>query len=144
MPNKTILIVEDNRDHVDLTLDAFESGGLGSTEIHVARNGQVALDFLFRREGFEDAPTPDLILLDIDTPLVDGFEVLRRLKSDEALRLIPAVMLTSSDAANDVSRCYELGSNSYVTKPIRPEELHDRLVRIPEYWLDVNRPPPER
>ena len=85
---------------------------------------------------------PQVILLDVKMAGLDGFEVLERLKSDDRLRAIPVVMLTSSSDVRDVQRSYELGSNSYVQKPIGAGELYDRVSEIPRYWLDVNTPPP--
>jgi CheY-like chemotaxis protein len=135
-PKRTILLVEDNPDHVLLVLDALELLA-DDVEVAVVKDGGAALDYLFA----PDTPAPTLVLLDVKLPVADGFEVLQRIKSDERLRVIPVVMLTSSSADRDIARSYDLGSNSFVSKPSDPGELHDRIAQIPSYWLGVNTPP---
>jgi two-component system, response regulator len=131
-----ILVAEDNADHALLTVDALESAHGSSVDVRVARDGREALDIIFAEKWI-----PELVLLDIQMPFVDGFEVLRRLKSDVALRSVPVVMLTSSADERDVSRSYGLGSNSYVTKPVGGSALRSLVEQIPSYWFDVNTPP---
>ena len=143
MTNHTILLVEDNPDHALLALEALEAVHGATVDVRVASDGQQALDFLFRAEGFEDAATPNLILLDIQLPLVDGFEVLARVKADDRLRVIPTVMLTTSENERDILRSYGLGSNSYVTKPVDAEALFERIGQLPSYWFNVNALPPK-
>ena len=138
MTRNTILLIEDNPDHALLSIEALESVHAATIDVQVVDDGQQALDFLYRAEGYEDVARPGLILLDIQLPAVGGFEVLEKIKADEDLRLIPAVMLTSSDAPEDVARSYTLGSNSYVTKPVGAEDLFDRLAQLPDYWFGVN------
>ena len=137
----TILLAEDNPDHALLTTEAIESAHGTDIDIHIARDGQEALDFLFRKGEFTGAPTPNLVLLDIKMPVVDGFDVLERLKGDDRLRVVPVVMLTSSDDERDIAHSYGLGSNSYVTKPVDAESLFETVSRIPAYWFGVNAPP---
>ena len=138
MNRNTIMLVEDNPDHALLAVDALERTG-HEVEIEVLNDGAAALDRLAEHAA---ADLPKVILLDIKMPGLSGFDVLRRLKADERLRCIPVVMLTTSDAARDVAQSYALGSNSYVQKPVGAEALNERLSHIPDYWLDVNTPPP--
>lgn len=142
MTRRTILLAEDNPDHALLTVEAIEAAHGTAVDVVVVPGGQEALDYVFPGNGRERAPVPNLILLDIKMPGVDGFEVLRRVKADEHLRVVPVVMLTSSDHEADVLRSYGLGSNSYVTKPVDAEALSERIGQIPGYWFDVNVPPP--
>jgi two-component system response regulator len=135
MPH-TILLVEDNPDHALVVLDALDLAPENVT-VEIARDGGEALDYLFS----EEHPMPALVLLDVKLPVADGFEVLERIKSDERLRVIPVVMLTTTSDGRDVARCYELGTNSFVSKPVDAAELRDRIAQIPSYWLDVNTVP---
>ncbi|MFC7215169.1 response regulator [Saliphagus sp. GCM10025334] len=138
-----ILLVEDNPGDVRLTKEAFKEGRIDNT-IHVARNGVDALSFLYRRDGYEDAPRPDLILLDLNLPRKNGEEVLEELKDDPTLRRIPTVVLTSSEAEEDVVRSYEKYANAYLTKPINPDEFIEVVRSFESFWLSVvNLPPAE-
>jgi chemotaxis family two-component system response regulator Rcp1 len=129
-----ILIVEDNPGDVRLIVEAL--GELPfRTESHVASDGQQALDFLQRRGDYEDAPRPDLVLLDLNLPKLSGREVLARVKQDPALRRIPVTVLTSSAAEEDVMNSYDLHANCYVTKPMRYERFVSVLTAISEFWL---------
>ncbi|MGE0683210.1 MAG: response regulator [Candidatus Binatia bacterium] len=139
-----ILLVEDNRMDVELTLDAFREAALTST-IHVASNGQEALDYLFGRGSFADRythPLPDLILLDLKMPGVDGFEVLRQLKVAPQLKRLPVVVLTSSREEGDRALSYDLGTNSYLVKPLSFEGFLDVVRQVGAYWLVLNVEPP--
>ena len=124
-----ILLVEDNEGDILLTLEAFEECKL-DTEISVAKNGQEALDFLFKRGKFTNEKRPDLILLDINMPIFNGHEVLRRIKSDENLRKIPVIVLTTSSSQKDIDEAYSNHCNSYVKKPIEVNEFLTVLQKI--------------
>ena len=140
-----ILLVEDNRMDVELTLDAFKEAKLRNT-IHVASNGQEALDYLFRRGVYADRntyPMPDLILLDLKLPRVDGFEVLRQIKSTDILKRLPVVILTSSKDEGDRALSYDIGANSYLVKPVSFEGFLGVIKQIEGYWLSLNIAPPE-
>ena len=140
-----ILLVEDNRMDVELTLDAFKEAKLRNT-IHVASNGQEALDYLFRRGVYADRntyPMPDLILLDLKLPRVDGFEVLRQIKSTDILKRLPVVILTSSKDEGDRALSYDIGANSYLVKPVSFEGFLGVIKQIEGYWLSLNIAPPD-
>lgn len=140
-----ILLVEDNRMDVELTLDAFAESGF-TNKIHVAPGGQEALDFLFGKGDFNDRetyPLPDLILLDLNMPGVDGFEVLRQLKSSPGLRRIPVIILTSSCEEADRALSYDIGTNSYLVKPVSFPSFIEVVKMINGYWLELNTRPPK-
>ena len=137
-----ILLVEDDEGHRLLIRDNLRAGGIVNDIIEVG-DGQQALDYLTRRGPYRDAqqsPRPGLILLDIKLPKVDGFAVLETIKSDPRLRMIPVLMLTSTDDQIEVNRCYKLGANSYVVKPIRYEDFQERIKAL-GLFLDVVRFP---
>jgi len=131
-----ILLIEDNEGDILLTLDAFEECKV-KTEISVVKNGQEALDFLFKRETFIDAKKPDLILLDINIPIFNGHEVLNKIKADPILKKIPVIMLTTSSNQKDLDRAYENHCNSYVKKPLEIREFLDAILKIEEFWLQL-------
>ena len=137
-----ILLVDDNENDVELTKRALTQYHLVN-EIHVARDGAEALDFLHRRGPFARRPAADpaVILLDIKMPLIDGVEVLRTLKGDPRLQLIPVVMLTSSREDPDVEACYRLGANAYVVKPVDFMQFADAVKTIGRFWAVLNEPP---
>jgi chemotaxis family two-component system response regulator Rcp1 len=137
-----ILMVEDNPGDVRLTREALK-GGKVLNRLHVVEDGVAALDFLYRRAPHQDAPRPDLILLDLNLPRMDGREVLARVKSDDALKLIPVVVLTTSQAEEDVLRAYRLNANCYVTKPVDLHQFNRIVQAIEEFWLTVVRLPPQ-
>lgn len=142
---KRILLVEDDPMDMELTLTPLEEKNLAN-EVLVVHDGEEALNFLYSRGSFRmRAPgNPVLILLDLKLPKVDGLEVLRQIKSDENLRTIPVVMLTSSREEQDVVDSYKLGVNAYVVKPI---DFHDFLSAVKEiglFWAVINEPPPVR
>ncbi|WP_049928314.1 response regulator [Halopiger goleimassiliensis] len=137
-----ILLVEDNPGDVRLTEEAFEQGRI-ENDLHVVSDGDAALDFLHQREPYEDAPRPDLVLLDLNLPRTDGEEVLERLKADEELRSIPVIVLTSSEAEEDIVRSYELHANAYLTKPVDPDEFIETVRAFEKFWFSVVRLPPE-
>ena len=129
-----ILIVEDNPGDVRLIIEALEELPF-RTEPHVASDGQQALDYLWRRGDYEDAPRPDLVLLDLNLPKLSGREVLERVKQDPDLRRIPVTVLTSSAADEDVLGSYDRHANCYVTKPMRYERFVSVLTSVGEFWL---------
>lgn len=140
-----ILLVEDNRMDVELTLDAFNEVRL-CNGVHVAEDGDIALDYLFGRGEYADRdayPLPDLILLDLKLPRVDGFEVLRQIKGAPGLKRIPVVILTSSKEEGDRALGYDIGANSYLVKPISFDGFLDVVKTIEGYWLSLNIAPPK-
>jgi CheY-like chemotaxis protein len=140
---KRILLVEDDPQDVELTLTALGEYNLAN-EIVVARDGVEALDYLYRRGTFAQRPegNPVVILLDLKMPRVGGIQVLRQLKADGQLRLIPVVVLTSSGESRDLEACYRLGVNAYVVKPVRFVEFVEAVKQIGVFWLLTNEPPP--
>ena len=139
-----ILLVEDNPDDVELTLHAFQKHHLAN-RVHVVRDGAEALDFLFRTGAFKDRhieDSPQLVLLDLKLPKVDGLEVLRRMKGDPRTRMIPVVMLTTSREERDITESYRLGVNSYIVKPVNFEQFTEAVRQLGLYWLLMNEPPP--
>jgi two-component system response regulator len=138
-----ILLVEDNPDDVDLVQYAFRKHKLAS-RIQVARDGAEALDFVFRSGAYAHRRLesgPRLILLDLQLPLVDGIEVLRRLKADPRTRAIPVVVLTTSREARDIAESYQLGVNSYIVKPVDFEQFSEAVRQLGLYWMLLNQPP---
>ncbi len=140
--NLPILLVEDNPQDVELTLRAFRKRKL-SNPVHVARDGEEALDYIHRRGRFAgDAPIPGVVLLDIRLPKVDGIEVLRQMRAHGAYRTVPVVMLTTSKDDTDIRRCYELGVNSYIVKPVDFDKFLGVVEQIDLYWMLTNVPCP--
>jgi CheY-like chemotaxis protein len=140
-----ILLVEDNRMDVELTLDAFKEARLLNT-IYVSPNGQDALDYLFGRGKYADRiayPIPNLVLLDLKLPGIDGFEVLRQVKSAPILRRLPVIILTSSKEEGDRALTYDIGANSYIVKPVSFNGFLDVIKQIEGYWISLNVAPPE-
>ncbi len=136
MRDSIILLVEDDPDDEALTRRALEKNKVRN-ELIVAHDGQEALDYL------RDAPRlPELVLLDLKLPKIDGLEVLRRLRADERTRLLPVVVLTSSNEERDVATSYALGANSYVRKPVDFKEFTEAARQLGLYWLLLNEPPP--
>jgi len=134
---RAILLVEDNPDDEQLTLRALEKNRIRNTVV-VARDGAEALDYLL---GPDPRPLPELVLLDIQLPKIDGLEVLRRLRADPRTRLLPVVMLTSSAMESDVATSYSYGCNSYVRKPVDFQEFIEAVHQLGLYWLVLNEPP---
>ena len=131
-----ILLVEDNPGDVRLTKEALKEGKVYSN-LHWAKDGVEALEFLRRQGKFADAPRPDIILLDLNLPKKDGREVLSEIKNDENLKRIPVVILTTSKAEEDVLRSYQLHANCYVTKPVDLEKFIGVVESIDKFWLTV-------
>ncbi len=138
-----ILLVEDNPDDVELTILALEKNNIANP-VKVVRDGQEALDYLFYRGRYaeQDHPLPNLVLLDLKLPKVDGIEVLQKLKADRKLKLIPIVVLTSSKEETDVIKSYDLGVNSYIRKPVDFDQFVNTVKQIGFYWLLLNEQPP--
>jgi CheY-like chemotaxis protein len=138
-----ILLVEDDPRDVELTLTALEDYKLAN-EVVVTRDGQEALDFLYCRGQFLTRPheSPAVMLLDLKLPKVNGLEVLKQVKSDEQLKMIPVVVLTSSHEEKDMMRSYEFGVNAYVVKPVDFHEFVNAIKELGVFWAVINEPPP--
>ncbi|QLG28210.1 response regulator [Halorarum halophilum] len=135
-----ILLVEDNPGDVRLTKEAFTGARINNT-MHVVTDGEAALDFLHQRGEHESAPRPKLVLLDLNLPKVDGLEVLEAVKDDPDLTSIPVIILTSSEAEEDIVRSYELHTNAYLTKPINPDEFMELVRSFEQFWFTLVRLP---
>ena len=144
MRDKIILLVEDNPDDELLTLRALRKNNV-LNKVVVARDGVEALDYLFgtgEHSGRDTAVMPQLILLDLKLPKIDGLEVLKRLRADERTRLLPVVILTSSREEQDMLDGYGFGANSYVRKPVNFEQFVQAIEQLKLYWLILNEAPP--
>lgn len=139
---RRILLAEDNHRDIELALAALAEHNLAN-EVDVVRDGAEALDYLYRRATFTSRPDgqPVVVLLDLKMPRVGGMEVLRQIKGDEQLRVIPVVMLTSSREEQDLVRSYKLGVNAYVVKPIGFTELVEAIKQLGLFWAVINEPP---
>jgi len=135
-----VLLVEDDPGDELMTREAFEENKVRNN-LHVARDGKEALDFLNRRGQYADAPRPDLVLLDLNLPKFDGRQVLAEIKADENLRTIPVVVLTTSAAEEDIVRSYQLHANAYVTKPVDFTRFIQVVRQIDEFFVSVVRLP---
>jgi two-component system response regulator len=143
-PPTDILLIEDNPLEVELTLRPLRELD-PSNRIDVARDGEEALDFLFGRGVFRHrsgSPPPRLMLLDLNLPKVDGFEVLRAVRANSRTCMAPVVVLTSSNDPRELAQCYQLGANSCVQKPVRYDELWAAMQAVGRYWLALNQAPP--
>lgn len=140
---KRILLTDDSPNDVELTLMALAEHNLAN-EVVVTRDGEEALDYLYRRGGFKDreAGNPAVVLLDLKMPKVDGLSVLREVRSDPDLKLIPIVLLTSSHEESDIVESYNLGVNAYVVKPVDFHEFVDAIKELGLFWSVINVPPP--
>jgi len=139
-----ILLVEDNEDDVALTLRALEKNRLHN-DVEIVRDGQEALDLLFRRGEYASRPAaelPELILLDLKVPRVDGLEVLRQIRASPITQFLPVVVLTSSSQERDMVQSYQLGANSYVQKPVDFDDFIEATRQLGMYWLVLNKLPP--
>jgi two-component system response regulator len=143
--DKSILLVEDNPDDEVLTRRAFEKNNVGN-DLVVVRDGAEALDYLFGTgdyAGRDLSRQPQVVLLDLKLPKIDGLEVLRRLRADERTRMLPVVILTSSNEERDLVNGYSLGANSYVRKPVDFSDFTEAARQLGLYWLLLNEPPPQ-
>jgi CheY-like chemotaxis protein len=142
-PLKRILLVEDSPRDAELILDALGGPNLANEVVHV-RDGAEALDYLYRRGPFADRSDgqPAMILLDLKLPKVDGLEVLRQIKGDASLMMIPVVMMTSSREEQDVLRSYQLGVNAYVVKPMKFQDFVAAVKEVGAFWGVINEVPP--
>ena len=136
-----ILLVEDNEPDVILTQEAFEDARIANN-LHVTRDGIEALAYLRRQPPFEHATTPDVVLLDINMPRKGGLEVLEEMKADAALRHIPVVVLTTSQADEDILKSYQNHASSYIVKPVGFENFYQAIRAFETYWLSFVRLPP--
>ncbi len=140
---RRILLVEDSPQDAELTLEVFAEHGLVNAVTHV-RDGAEALDFLHCRGSYATRvrDLPALVLLDLKMPKVDGLDVLREMKSDEALKVIPVVVMTSSREDADLRKCYALGVNAYVVKPVKFAEFVEAVRKVSLFWVLLNEPDP--
>jgi two-component system, response regulator len=142
MPKPTILLVEDNPDDEALTLRSLKKSNI-CNRIMTARDGAEAVDYLFGTDsrGSRINSPPELVLLDLKLPKLDGLEVLRKIRSDSVLKYLPVVILTSSDEERDLVESYELGANSYVRKPVDFDRFAQAVRQLELYWLVLNKAP---
>nr|WP_294869769.1 response regulator [uncultured Pedobacter sp.] len=141
--NVEILFVEDSADDAILTIRALKKSGF-TNKLHHVINGAEALDFIYCKEAYasrSDQEFPKLILLDLKMPKVSGLQVLEKIKSDPNLKFIPIVMLTSSNEGPDIEKCFELGANSYIVKPVDSDNFFNAVKEIGLYWMVLNQPP---
>jgi two-component system response regulator len=146
MEDKIILLVEDNADDEKLTLRALKKNNI-SNEVVVARNGAEALDYLFgtgMHSGRDTSLMPQVVLLDLNIPKIDGLEVLRQMRENERTKLLPVVILTSSNEEQDRLSGYGFGANSYVRKPVDFNQFMEAVRQLGLYWLVLNEQPPAR
>jgi two-component system response regulator len=142
--NHSILLVEDNPDDEALTIRALRKNNI-TNELVIARDGAEALDYLFgtgKYEGRDTSITPQVTLLDLKLPKIDGLEVLKRLREDERTELLPVVILTSSNEEQDMLKGYRLGANSYIRKPVNFDQFIEAVRQLGLYWLLLNERPP--
>ncbi len=140
---KTILLAEDDPNDVELTLTALGEYNLAN-RVAVVHDGEEALDYLYRRGKFSARlnGNPIFVLLDLKMPKVNGLEVLRKMKTDERLKTIPVIVLTSSREAPDLAECYEFGVNAYVVKPVDFQDFIKAVKELGVFWAAINEPPP--
>jgi two-component system response regulator len=141
MSERAILLVEDNPDDEALTIRAFKKNNI-KNDVVVARDGAQALDYLFGKDTEGGKRLPQIILLDLKLPKIDGLEVLKRIRADERTRLLPVVILTSSKEEQDLMASYRFGCNSYIRKPVDFDEFVEAARQLGLYWLLLNEPPP--
>jgi CheY-like chemotaxis protein len=140
VPEYPILLVEDNLDDVLITKRAMAKGQIRN-KLYVTNDGEEALEFLKKQGKYLNAPTPTLILLDLKMPKLDGFGVLKAVKSDEVLKSIPIIVLTSSERDKDIELAYQLGANNYIMKPVNFDNFIKTIISIKYYWLTISKIP---
>lgn len=138
-----ILLVEDDEGDIELTQEAFEQSKVALV-MHAVRDGIEAMDYLHKRGNYQRAETPDLILLDLNLPRKDGREVLMEMQADFHLKQIPVVVLTTSEADEDILKSYQVGANAYVTKPVGLEGLTKVVNLLEEFWFTIVKLPPHK
>lgn len=131
-----ILLVEDNEGDIELTKEAFDEAKFRNN-LHVVEDGDEALDYLFKRNGYENAVIPDIVLLDLNLPGTDGREVLEIIKAEPLLKRIPVIILTSSQADKDVIESYDLYANCYIVKPVSALKFMDVVRSVENFWVDI-------
>jgi len=131
-----ILLVEDNEGDIQLTIEAFKEAKIRN-QIKVVRDGEEALDYLRKQGNYTNVPSPDIILMDINLPKIDGKEVLSTMKNDPALKIIPVIMLTTSSADADIHESYANHANCYVVKPVDLDKFMDVIRSIEDYWVSI-------
>lgn len=137
-----ILLVEDNEGDIVLTTEALEEGKI-TNSISVVKDGWEAIQYLEQNEGYENAEQPDLILLDINLPKINGHEVLKRIKESDELKQIPVIMLTTSSDQVDIQKAYNNHSNCYITKPVDVDDFMDVISTIEDFWISIVQLPPK-
>ena len=135
-----ILLVEDNEGDILLTTEALEEGKI-LNKLSIARDGREALDFLNKTAKFENAQSPDLILLDVNLPRHNGHEVLKYIKTHDSFKHIPVIMLTTSSSQKDINESYSNHANCYITKPIEVNDFMEAVTKIKEFWINLTRLP---
>lgn len=137
---RPILLVDDSPDDILIAKRAFEKSRIHN-KIFVTYDGEEAIQFLRKEGEYKDVPTTGLVILDLNMPKVNGFEVLETIKSDEKLKSIPIIVLTSSSRPEDIERAYDLGANSFIVKPVNFEDFVEAVMEIKRYWLSLSKLP---
>ena len=135
-----ILVIEDNPGDADLTLEALSNNEEVNT-VQIVEDGEQALDYLYKRGNYSNAITPDLIFLDLNLPKKDGREILSDIKTNQKLKIIPVIMLTSSESETDIAQSYDLNANAYITKPIDLKDFFAVIETTRNFWLNIARLP---
>jgi chemotaxis family two-component system response regulator Rcp1 len=140
LTERPILLVDDNPDDIMIAKRAFKQSDIRN-KIYVTHDGDEAIQFLRKEGKYKDAPTTGLVILDLNMPKVNGFEVLETIKGDDKLKSIPIIVLTSSSRPEDIERAYKLGCNSFIVKPVSFEDFIEATMEIKRYWLSLSKLP---